>query len=114
MTDLVHLLHQYTDLSAEISFRVAELLPGRGDDPVECLLHEVAWDHVIDYEALSYAWGEANNKVPVKIGDKIIQVTVNLKTALTHLRHEDRSRFIWADALWCVAVEKTPCLATTT
>ena len=43
-----HLLdpHQHDDLPSEISFRVAEYLPGTGEDPVACLLYIVDWNYL--------------------------------------------------------------------
>jgi hypothetical protein len=90
----------YNALPTAKSFRVAEVFPGRDGDGIYCKLHIVDWVTTPNYEAISYAWGDPNIKAPVICDGSIIQVTQSLHTALEHLRHEDRSRFVWADALW--------------
>ena len=82
------------------SFRVAEILPGGGDHPVACLLHTTNWNNPPAYEAVSYAWGDANAKANVFCNGKLIEVTQSLYRALSQLRYQDRSRFLYADALW--------------
>ena len=95
-------LHPYDELPQPPpdSFRVAEILPGRGDQPVSCLLHTTNWNNPPPYEAVSYAWGDANAKAQVLCNGKIIEVTQSLYRALLQLRYQDRSRFLYADALW--------------
>ena len=96
-------LYQYADLPNETSFRVLELLPGKDDDPISCLLHMADRSqpsNVPPFEAISYAWGDPTIKAPVICHGKRVNVTQNLHCALTHFRHHDRSRFMWADALW--------------
>lgn len=86
---------------ATSSFRIVEILPSVSHEgPISCLLHEVDWSNLRDYEGVSYAWGNPKTETPIFIDGKVIQVTQNLHTALTHLRYGDRSRFLWADAIW--------------
>jgi Heterokaryon incompatibility protein (HET) len=94
--------YRYESLPAPTSFRVLELLPGKTDESISCLLHQVDWSNLRDYEAISYAWGDPNAKAPINLHGKIVEVTENLHAGLLHLRYEDRSRFLWADALWWV------------
>ncbi|KAI0550535.1 heterokaryon incompatibility protein-domain-containing protein [Xylaria curta] len=82
-----------------MSFRVAELLPGKPGDPISCLLHEVEWSNIPQYEALSYAWGDPDDRLTIIIHDKRLEITKSLHVALTHLRYEDKARLLWADAL---------------
>ena len=95
-------LYLYDDLPKPPpdSFRVAEILPGGGDDPVSCLLYTTSWDNPPAYEAVSYAWGDANAKANVLCNGKIIEVTQSLYRALSQLRSQHQSRFLYADALW--------------
>jgi Heterokaryon incompatibility protein (HET) len=92
--------YQYEDLPTQTSFRVIELLPGKEGDEVSCLLHPVDWSNPLPYEAISYAWGDPSTKVPITCNEKIVKITQNLHGGLTQLRFQDRSRFLWADALW--------------
>jgi hypothetical protein len=69
-------------------------------------------DHLDDYnpqyEALSYSWGNdaAIHRVyvhdedsPTKSSKRYLQTRSNLESALRHLRHPDRSRTLWIDAI---------------
>jgi len=93
-------LHQYEVLPTPTSFRIFELLPGVEGDPVSCVLRRVDWVDSPEYESLSYAWGDPKARTPVIVDGKRLGVTVNLQTALKHLRYQDRSRFLWAGAIW--------------
>src|SRR6266480_5134893 len=92
--------YQFADLQTETSFRVLELLPGRGDAPISCLLHLADWNRPPEYEAVSYAWGDPNLRAPIKCHGKRLEVGRNLHSGLTHLRLPDRSRILWIDCLW--------------
>ena len=92
--------YHYEDLPTETSIRVIELLPGKAGDIVSCLLHVVDWLNPRQYDALSYTWGNPHEKVPIICHGKKLEVPVNLHTALTRFRYEDRSRYLWTDALW--------------
>ena len=92
--------YQYEGLPTQTSFRVIELLPGEEGNSVSCLLHVADWSNPLEYEAISYAWGDPNARAPVNCHGKRLEVTQNLHRGLTHLRFRDRSRFLWADALW--------------
>jgi hypothetical protein len=92
--------YQYEDLPTQSSFRVLELLPRQEGNPVSCLLHIVDWSNPLEYEAISYAWGDSNAKAPVTCNGKRLMVTQSLHKGLTHFRFQDRSRFMWADAIW--------------
>ena len=83
-------------------FRVAEILPGGGDNPLSCLLHTTNWDNPPAYEAITYTWGDANARANVLRDGRLIEGTQNLYRALSRLRYQDRSRFLYADALWWV------------
>ena len=93
-------LYQYEDLPTQTSFRVMELLPGQESNPVSCLLHIVDWSNPLEYEAISYAWGNPSARAPITCHGKRLEVTQNLHRGLTHLRLQDRSRFLWVDAIW--------------
>ena len=60
------------------------------------------------YEALSYAWGDATDKVPILLGGGRFLVTRNLKEALRSLRtlsnDPSHKRWLWIDAL-CIDQE---------
>lgn len=90
---------KYAQLPGESSFRILELLPGVKEDEVAYRLHLEDWKDPPSYEALSYAWGDRDVKVATICHDAILQVTPNLRSCLQHLRYQDRSRWLWADAV---------------
>ena len=92
--------HQHENLPTCTSFRVAEVLPGQDGDPISCLLHVVNLSNPINYEAVSYAWGDVSLKATVTCDGKSLDVTRNLHRALSHLRLRDRPRFLWIDGIW--------------
>ena len=53
------------------------------------------------YEALSYVWGMSKGMYfrPITVNNKSYQITPNLDSALRHLRHRDRERVLWVDAI---------------
>lgn len=93
-------IYRYEDLPTETAFRIAELQPGKDGDSVVCSLRIVQWPDLPKYEGISYSWGDPKLKVPIVCDGKKVEVSPNLQSALTHFRHQDRPRFLWADALW--------------
>ena len=89
--------YTYSPLPSASSFRILELFPGRYEDEVVFQLHVADWENPPSYEATSYVWG-TDDKVAVNCGGRLLLVTPNLMAGLRHMRLEDDSRFLWADA----------------
>ena len=101
--------YQYQPLPSDDHFRILELLPGEategGGGGVRCRLHIERFAEAEDkYAAISYVWGDPNDRVPIICDGRIIEVTINLADALTHIRDWTESRFVWADAV-CINQE---------
>lgn len=97
--------------------RLLTIHPGEYDDEIAVDLHDVALEavagsqlpgyrvsaapHLEQYEALSYAWGSSEDPSHVVVGEegRTISITRNLDLAMRHLRHADRPRVMWIDAL---------------
>jgi len=92
--------YQHEVLPTKAAFRVLELLPGMEGEPISCLLRSVNWADLLVYEAISYAWGNPKARAPIIVDGKSFDVTVNLEAGLKHFRYQDRSRVLWADAIW--------------
>ncbi|EWY87888.1 hypothetical protein FOYG_09265 [Fusarium oxysporum NRRL 32931] len=94
----------YQELGTKTSFRIAELLPGNDDDPIQCRVHPASWSDasIPEYQAISYVWGDLNQKTDIICHGKSLKVTQNLYNALGHFRQRGRSRYLWADAIWYV------------
>ncbi|EWG48942.1 hypothetical protein FVEG_16364 [Fusarium verticillioides 7600] len=53
----------------------------------------------VDYETLSYAWGSSEDKATIIVNEATLQITQNLRDALSYLRHDSKPRSIWIDAI---------------
>lgn len=100
--------HQYSSLDeADDEIRLVTIRRGAGSAAIVLDLHHTYLrenELAPSYEALSYTWGSAQDRVNVQIGDNkddILSVTKNLDVALHHLRLPDRPRVFWIDAI-CV------------
>lgn len=89
------------ELITGYTIRIIELMPGAPTDPITIRLSIHELEHASNYEALSYVWGNVNNRTAIKCNGKTLFVTANLAAALRRIRYPDsnRSRFIWADAI---------------
>jgi hypothetical protein len=86
--------------------RLLKLLPGRFGTSIHILFEfkSLIESSIPQYEALSYTWGQSDNPEDIYIGiseARVLSVTQSLACALQHLRHEDRPRTLWIDAI-CV------------
>jgi hypothetical protein len=79
--------------------RLVELSPGARDDPVVIRLFIAELQHHPEYEALSYVWGDPENKVPIQCNGRRVEITVNLNAAFVRVRYSGRPRMLWADAV---------------
>ncbi|XTI92208.1 heterokaryon incompatibility protein-domain-containing protein, partial [Cenococcum geophilum] len=95
--------HKYRplDLSTD-EIRLLTLHPGSDGDEISCILSHHNLTGSIEYEALSYTWGDNASLHTIILDGLPFRVTANLKTALHHLRHTDdvrMNRVLWIDAL---------------
>jgi hypothetical protein len=56
-------------------------------------------DTDLQYEALSYFWGKAKDTQPILLEGQEFKVTINLNSALRHIRLSDAERILWVDAI---------------
>ncbi|KAN0103448.1 Heterokaryon incompatibility protein (HET) domain containing protein [Hyaloscypha variabilis] len=97
--------YQYEPLNEEErEIRLMTLLPGEFSSKIRFHLHKERFedDSMKEFEALSYAWGSTENLVDIFVGEaghQIIQVTRNLADALLYLRHREKLRVLWIDAI---------------
>lgn len=85
----------------EPCFRLVRLIGGN-DQTIRCdLFHASNYDaeDAIEYEALSYTWGDTKRSNLMEINSKRFYVTDNLLEALQHLRYEAEDRILWIDAI---------------
>jgi len=96
--------------SAQNEIRLLTLLPCGEDNHalIECTMGIVVLDKNVQYEALSYCWGDAKDKRLVSIqqpeGRFKLRVNRNLHTALRYLRLSNKPRLLWINAM-CINQE---------
>lgn len=101
-------------------FRIIELEPGEGDEPVVLKLVDGSIHSAEDYEALSYRWedikeGEDPALMPhvhSSGGRGIFPVSYSVLLALLRLRYPQRTRRLWIDQL-CIVQKDDISTATT-
>lgn len=102
-----------TTLLKDDEIRLIRLLPGHWEDEIRCeLVHDSlkslnSLQHGRTYHALSHVWGLPENKRPITLDGVIFNATVNLESALRHLRHQLPGRLLWVDAL-CINQRDIP------
>ena len=98
---LVHLLPE-TQQSSATSFPEQPLgspTPADSSDLISCTIAHVSLSHAPEYTALSYAWGDPKQTIPILMDGAIFMATINLEAALRHLRLPDKPLVLWIDAL---------------
>jgi Heterokaryon incompatibility protein (HET) len=89
----------YSPLQASY-FRILILLPGHDDSIVSCCLEQTSIHRPnIEYEALSYVWGDDTDLHPILCNGKQLSVTRSLWAALRRFRPSQERRTLWADAI---------------
>jgi hypothetical protein len=95
----------YTPLG-EGEFRLLNLAPGRTDSQIMCSFEIASTLKRMEYEAISYLWAtrEPQTLVQIKLVDPHenlhpIHIRRNLFDALRRLRHPQKMRTFWMDAL---------------
>ncbi|PSN63313.1 HET-domain-containing protein [Corynespora cassiicola Philippines] len=86
---------------ADDSIRLIRLRPGPWPSPIRCDLFQVSLKDKPQYKALSYVWGSKNVTRNIYLNRRLFAITVNLESALRHLRHPsgNESLILWIDAL---------------
>ena len=87
-----------TENVEEARIRVVCLKPGRENESIECELRASTL-YETTFDALSYVWGATIIPYKIKVNGKPFYVTSNLYTALQELRHPERERMLWIDAM---------------
>lgn len=85
------------------SFRLLEFAPGHEDSHLVSLTinraHDRSHKACPGYIALSYVWGDANQRVPILLNGRSLSVTSNLYETLIYIRDVAAEAFLWVEAL---------------
>lgn len=94
-------MFNYRELRAEIQeIRLLKLFPATDfTAEIECGLVYVPLNSSAVYDALSYTWGDATDRLPIWINGHKVSVTRNLESALRNLRKEKEERLPDEDAI---------------
>jgi hypothetical protein len=92
--------HIYASLSSVNSIRLLRLHSCSCDEPISCSL-VVVDDYAVapEYYALSYCWGDANDKAELILNGTSFSVTKSLYAALDRLLEITELPLVWADAI---------------
>ncbi|TPX12860.1 uncharacterized protein E0L32_006740 [Thyridium curvatum] len=96
--------YKYLPLQYPDSIRLLHIRPSQdADAPVQCLVTtQRLSDTWLNYEALSYTWGDASKPAAILIGDNdtsSLTITQNCFAALRSLRQRVQQRTVWIDAI---------------
>jgi Heterokaryon incompatibility protein (HET) len=90
----------YRQLESRDSIRLLLIEPIQSTSPYTYTLEHCSLSNLAcEYEAISYAWGDASKLVPLLCKGGMVRVTQNLQDALRSFQHQSKSRYIWADAI---------------
>ncbi|KAI8676267.1 ATP-grasp domain-containing protein [Fusarium sp. Ph1] len=79
--------------------RLAKLFP-KETTPEICLsLSKASLNDDLEFTALSYTWGDANDTLPITIDGCPFQATRNLVAVLRRLQEDDKTVTLWIDAI---------------
>jgi len=96
----------YSKLNSE-EIRTLLLAPGQKPSPIICEMQVVPRPSSLQYEALSYVWGDTAKVKSISCNGFDFAVTESLFSALLHLRYRDSWRRIWVDQL-CINQTAAP------
>lgn len=91
--------YQYAPFDDKNSIRLLVLLPGNPCDPISCKLRIERMENVIPYEAISYVWGDPDDRVEILCNGQSLHITRSLMGALQKFRRKRKKRLLWADAV---------------
>ena|SRR5438045_831816 len=92
--------YQYSPFDPkERQIRLVTLEPGAWLDRICCSIDTISFDGQPIYEALSYVWGDPENRRPIQLNDHLFEVTENLWMVLRRLRDHAIRRVLWVDAI---------------
>jgi hypothetical protein len=95
-----HLNKIYSPLkSIKNEIRLLKISSGLEDEPLMCTLESISLDGDVLYTAVSYCWGDANNRADITVNGQSVSVTISLENALRRIRNVAQDTMVWADAI---------------
>lgn len=84
------------------AFRLVKLRAGSGRQAINCDLIDAFFDDattLLDYEAVSYTWGDATNTHNIALNERVFSIGDNLWSVLHDVRYPKEDRILWIDAI---------------
>ena len=95
--------YQYEPLpSGDFRIRLVKLYPGPKTGEITCSILQCILSESREYEAVSYCWGDPEDKTTITCDGKSLQVPSTLRPFLLHARAnlpKGRARFLWIDSI---------------
>jgi len=91
--------YAYQPLRNNGEIRLLELLPGKGDMPLQGAIYHVSLENPGEFLALSYVWGAATKLFTLSTPGGNIYITLSLDSALRCVRDAESPTRIWVDAI---------------
>lgn len=94
--------------STRKEIRILDLEPGQHSSQIRCNIRHISLlsRPVTAYEAVSYVWGDSNASFEIHCNGSQIRVPRNTGIVLRGLRHKDKSRTVWIDAVCINQLDK--------
>jgi hypothetical protein len=90
----------YSNLPSSKSIRLIQLQPGKDETPISCsLLVFCTYEMAPEYHALSYCWGDPQDRTKITCNGEALEITKSLDAALRRHRRNESTIPLWADAL---------------
>ncbi|RDL34312.1 HET-domain-containing protein [Venustampulla echinocandica] len=92
----------YDEPLEERDIRLVQLLDAEAGRPIQCKLVRGSLDSDVNYQALSYVWGDPGKRRSIAFNDRRLGVTAGLHDALLQLRANNGIRensLMWIDAI---------------
>lgn len=91
--------YSYKPLGGQTDIRLLFLFAGAYEDRLVCHLATYPLAKSLSFDALSYVWGQAEERTQISCNGKDLYITSNLDRALRQIRSLNRPRCIWADQI---------------
>ncbi|RSL69904.1 hypothetical protein CEP53_002025 [Fusarium sp. AF-6] len=79
--------------------RLAKLLPKGTAPDISISLSKASLNDDLEFTALSYTWGDAQDTMPITVNGCPFQATRNLVSALRQLQEDNKTVTLWIDAI---------------
>jgi hypothetical protein len=90
---------RYAPLSGPKTIRLLVIEPGLASQPVSIQLFTVDSPAAVQFDALSYVWGDCSLTQDIVCDGRPFPVTLNLYWALQRVRHHQERKVFWVDAI---------------